>query len=66
VANNHKIHSYLQEMNKNFLSKYDILTVVGTPHTWIEDIVKYVDVNRNELSVLFHFDHMYLDYDENG
>lgn len=66
AANGPKIHDYLQEMNKEVLSKYDIVTVGETPHTGIEDAVKYTDSKRHELNMVFHFDHMHLDYDENG
>jgi len=66
AANGPKIHDYLKEMNKKVLSKYDVLTVGETPHTSIEEAVKYADADRHELSMVFHFDHMHLDYDENG
>jgi len=48
------------------LSKYDVLTVGETPHTSIDEAVKYADASRHELNMVFHFDHMHLDYDENG
>lgn len=66
AANGPKIHDYLQEMNREVLSKYDIVTVGETPHTGIDDAVKYTDAKRHELNMVFHFDHMHLDYDENG
>jgi len=66
AANGPKIHDYLREMNSKVLSKYDILTVGETPHTGIDEAVKYADADRHELNMIFHFDHMHLDYDENG
>ena len=66
AANGPKIHDYLQEMNREVLSKYDIVTVGETPHTSIDEAVKYTDARRHELNMVFHFDHMHLDYDENG
>jgi len=66
AANGPKIHDYLREMNSKVLSKYDVLTVGETPHTSIDEAVKYADASRHELNMVFHFDHMHLDYDENG
>lgn len=66
AANGPKVHDYLQEMNREVLRNYDIMTVGETPHTSIDEAVKYTDVNRHELDMVFHFDHMHLDYDENG
>jgi len=66
AANGPKIHDYLQEMNSQVLSHYDIVTVGETPHTSVDEAVKYTDANRHELNMVFHFDHMHLDYDENG
>ncbi len=66
AANGPKIHDYLREMNQQVLSHYDIMTVGETPHTSVIEAEKYTDERRNELNMVFHFDHMHLDYDENG
>lgn len=66
AANGPKVHEYLKEMNKDVLSKYDIVTVGETPHTNVEEAVKYVDNRRHELDMVFHFDHMHLDYGKYG
>lgn len=65
-ASGPKVHEYLQEMNREVLSKYDIMTVGEAPHTSAEEAVPYTAAVREELNMVFHFDHMHLDYDENG
>ena len=65
-ASGPKVHEYLQEMNREVLSKYDIMTVGEAPHTSAEEAVPYTAADRGELNMVFHFDHMHLDYDENG
>ena len=60
------VHEYLQEMNREVLSKYDIMTVGEAPHTSADQAMDYTAADRHELDMVFHFDHMHLDYDENG
>lgn len=65
-ANGPRVHEFLQEMNREVLSKYDVMTVGETPHTSSDEAMLYTDASRHELNMVFHFDHMHLDYDENG
>ena len=65
-ANGPRVHEFLQEMNREVLSKYDVLTVGETPHTSSDEAALYTDASRHELNMVFQFDHMHLDYDENG
>lgn len=57
------IHKYLQEMNKKVLSKYDIMTVGETPGTPPPIAAKYVNRDRYELDMVFHFELMEIDHD---
>jgi len=61
--NGPRIHEYLQEMNKKVLSKYDIMTVGETPGTAPQIAAKYVDRDRHELNMVFHFELMEIDHD---
>ena len=61
-ANGPRVHEFLHEV----LSKYDVLTVGETPHTNSDEASLFTDASRHELNMVFHFDHMHLDYDENG
>jgi len=60
-ANGPKIHQYLHEMNQEVLSKYDIMTVGEGPGIDLKNGPLYVDAARQELDMVFHFDHMFID-----
>ena len=61
--NGPSIHEYLQEMNKKVLSKYDIMTVGETPGTPPQIAAMYVNRDRHELDMVFHFELMEIDHD---
>ncbi|BAO76134.1 glycoside hydrolase family 13 protein [Winogradskyella sp. PG-2] len=65
-ANGPKIHQYLNELNKEVLSKYDIMTVGEGPGIDLSNGLDYVDDSRNELNMIFHFDHMFIDNGPGG
>ncbi len=56
LGNNPGIHEYLQEMNREVLQHYDIMTVGEIPFVTPEDGVLYVGEDRGELHTLFHFE----------
>ena len=60
-ANGPKIHQYLHELNQQVLSKYDVMTVGEGPGIDLENGLNYVDEERQELNMIFHFDHMFID-----
>lgn len=49
------LHSYLQEMNKEVLSKYDVMSVSEGAGNSFEDAHKLVDANRKELNMALLF-----------
>jgi oligo-1,6-glucosidase len=50
------LHGYLQQMNKEVLSKYDVMSVAeGTGNT-LEDAHNMVDANRHELNMAYPFE----------
>lgn len=51
-----KLHEYLQEFNRKVLSKYDIMTVAEGPGTNTENVLNFVDEDRHELNMSYHFD----------
>ncbi len=53
-----RVHEFLQEMNQKVLSKYDIMTVGETAGVTIEEAQKYADDDRNELNMVFQFEHV--------
>ena len=56
------VHEYLQEMNREVLSKYDVMTVAEGTGTNEKDALLYVDEDRNELNMLYHFEGMAIGY----
>lgn len=60
------IHDYLQEMNREVLSSYDVMTVGEMPGVTPELARLYTDQDRKELNMVFQFEHMGLDNGPNG
>ncbi|MFV5691628.1 glycoside hydrolase family 13 protein [Flavobacterium sp. LT1R49] len=50
------LHEYLQEMNKEVFSKYDIMTVAEGAGSSPEDAMQFVDPDRKELNMAYHFE----------
>ena len=66
AANGPRVHEYLQEMNREVLSKYDVITVGETPDVSTEDALKYTGFDRDELQMVFQFEHMGVDSNPEG
>lgn len=61
-----KIHEFLKELNENTFGKYeDIVTVGEMSSTTIENCVRYSNPEEKELSMVFNFHHLKVDY-KNG
>ncbi|RVU69919.1 MULTISPECIES: alpha-glucosidase [Lactobacillus] len=65
-TNGPHIHEYLQEMNREVLSKYDCISIGETPHTSAKEADLFVNPDRHELDMVFQFEHMHVDYGEYG
>ena len=65
-ANGPRVHEFLKEMNKEVLSKYDIVTVGEGPGVNLTHGPHYVSETEKELNMVFHFDHMMMDFGKNG
>ena len=61
IGNGPKLHEYLQEMNRETFGNYDVLTVGETWGATPEIAKLYSDPKRNELSMVFQFEHIGLD-----
>ncbi|NWL89239.1 glucohydrolase [Paenibacillus sp. 79R4] len=64
--NGPRIHEFLQEMNREVLSKYDVMTVGETPGVSPEEAALYVGEDRGELSMVFQFESMDIDSGPGG
>lgn len=61
TGNGPKLHDYLQRMNQETFGKYDVLTVGETWGATPEIAKLYSNPARNELSMVFQFEHISLD-----
>lgn len=58
-----KIHEYLRELNENTFGKYDdVITVGEMSSTTLENSIRYSDPDSHELSMIFSFHHLKVDY----
>ncbi|ASS91133.1 glycoside hydrolase family 13 protein [Aeribacillus pallidus] len=64
--NGPRVHEFLQEMNREVLSKYDIMTVGETPGVTPKEGILYTDPSRHELNMVFQFEHVGLDSGPGG
>jgi len=65
-SNGPRVHEFIKEMNRKVLSKYDIVIVGEGPGINLENALKYVSEKENELNMVFHFDHLFIDYGPKG
>lgn len=61
TGNGPMLHTYLQEMHQKTFGKLDVLTVGETWGVTTEDAKLYSAPERNELSMVFQFEHIGLD-----
>lgn len=66
TGNGPKLHDYLQEMHELTLKNKDVMTVGETWGATPETAKLYSDPERDELSMVFQFEHMQLDEQANG
>ncbi|BBW96201.1 alpha,alpha-phosphotrehalase [Geobacillus icigianus] len=57
-----RIHEFLQEMNREVFSKYDIMTVGEMSSTTINHCIRYTNPENHELNMTFNFHHLKVDY----
>jgi oligo-1,6-glucosidase len=62
LASGPNLHEYLQEMNKEVLSKYDCMSLAEGAGVTAETAHNFVDEDRHELNMLYHFEGVSLGY----
>lgn len=60
------MHDYLKEMNEQVLCRYDMMTVGEGLGLDVDQARKITDENENELNMMFTFEHVNVEGDENG
>jgi len=58
MGNGPFLHQYLKEMNEQVLSKYDCMSVAEGAGVTSETAHSFVDADRKELNMLYHFEGM--------
>ncbi len=61
-ANGPHLHEYLQAMNREVLSKYPIMSVAEGIGVSTDDALQFVDADRHELDMLYHFEGVSIGY----
>ncbi|MFN2444441.1 MAG: alpha-glucosidase [Vicinamibacterales bacterium] len=61
-ANGPHLHHYLRAMNETVLSKYDVMSVAEGAGVTTAEALDYVDADRHELNMLYHFEGVALGY----
>lgn len=56
MGNGPHLHQYLKEMNKEVLSKYNVMSVAEGAGVTSETAHNFVDEDRKELNMLYHFE----------
>ena len=67
-SNGPRIHEFLQELHREVVADTDkvLLTVGEMPLVNVEQAVRYTDPARREVDMVFTFEHVMVDYSENG
>lgn len=60
------VHEYLREMRREVLSKYDVMTVGECGGVDTDGAKVYANSDGSELNMIFQFEHINIDNDENG
>ncbi len=64
--NGPRIHEFLYEMNKETVGKYDVMTVGEMPGVTPEQAQLYTGEDRDEVNMVFQFEHVDLDSGPGG
>lgn len=60
-SNLERVHELLRRLNEEVLDHFDIMTVGETSGLGPEQAIDYVGDKRNELNMVFQFEHMFMD-----
>lgn len=66
TADGPKLHEYLQEMNEATFGHQDVLTVGETWSATVQNAKQYSNSDGSELSMVFQFEHILLDQQDDG
>jgi len=61
IPNGPRTHEFLQEMRREILSHYDLMTVGETSGVTVDEAVQYANAGGSELDMVFQFEQVELD-----
>ncbi|MCI3927192.1 alpha-glucosidase [Paenibacillus sp. TRM 82003] len=61
-----RVHDHLQKLNRDVFRHYDIMTVGETSGVGPEGALLYMGEDRGEFNMVFHFEHMGIDFGFGG
>ncbi|MNW42980.1 Oligo-1,6-glucosidase [compost metagenome] len=64
--NGPRVHEFMQEMNREVMSKYDVMTVGETCDVTPDDAILFAGEDRGELNMVFQFELMGIDSGPTG
>ncbi|MEF8826937.1 MAG: alpha-amylase family glycosyl hydrolase, partial [Halapricum sp.] len=65
-VNGPRIHEYLRELYEETFANYDVMTVAEMVGLDVETANEYLGEDGDGLDMVFHFDHMFLDFGPEG
>ncbi|MGB0930317.1 MAG: glycoside hydrolase family 13 protein [Chitinophagales bacterium] len=65
-ANGPRLHEFLQEMVRESINQYDVMTVGEGIGVTPQNGLLYVGEDRGELNMVFHFEHMFINQGKGG
>lgn len=65
-ANGPRLHEFLKEMNEEVFSQYDVFSMGEGIGIKPSNALEYVGIDRKELDMLYHFDHVTINYGPGG
>ncbi|VDG33863.1 glucohydrolase [Lactobacillus sp.] [Lactiplantibacillus mudanjiangensis] len=66
VTNGPRVHEFLKEMHQQVLAQFEVMTVGETHGVTPADVLKYAGKDRQELDMVFEFQHLRLDNSQHG
>ncbi|WP_440007782.1 glycoside hydrolase family 13 protein [Halomicrococcus sp. SG-WS-1] len=60
------VHDYIREMYEEVLQGRDVMTVGEMPGATVDEAKQYLGPDGDGLNMIFHFEHVTLDYGEDG
>ncbi len=65
-ANGPRLHEFIKEMHMEVMADYDMMTVGEGPGVNTDNAHLYIQEDRDELNMIYHFDQLFIDHGPGG